>query len=146
MFHRGFSLVELVVVILILGILAGIAAPKLLDVSDTASDNSLKRTLAVVRDAIELYAAEHNGALPGASEVKTDFKADLAPYLRGDFPACPVGPETSRNARVKFSDNDPLVGSVGDNTGWLYNGSTGEFICNNENPTASDPGVNYDDL
>ena len=80
------------------------------------------------------------------SEFEADFKNDLAPYLRGNFPACPVGPATSQNATVKFSDNNPLIGSVGDNTGWMYNVATGEFICNNEQPTASDPTINYDDL
>lgn len=37
----GFTLIELVVVILILGILAGVAAPKLLSVSGEATDNGL---------------------------------------------------------------------------------------------------------
>ena len=138
--RAGFTLIELVVVIMILGILAAVAAPKLLDVSSAAADNGLKQTLDVVRDAIELYTADNGGSLPGASEVEDDFKTDLAPYLRGDFPTCAVGPTTSQNAKVEFSSNNPLVGSVGGDTGWVYNASTGDFICNNENPTASDAG------
>src|SRR4051812_11268417 len=86
--HKGFTLIELVVVVMILGILAAVAAPKLLGTSSTASDNGMKETLGVVRDAIERYAAEHAGSLPDATSEGT-FKASLVPYLRV-FPKSPL--------------------------------------------------------
>ena len=88
----GFTLIELVVVIMILGILAGVAAPKLLNTSAAATDNGLRQTLSIVRDSIELYASDNGGTLPPCTGTGADFRTALAPYIRGTFPNAPVGP------------------------------------------------------
>ena len=89
--HKGFTLIELVVVVMILGILAAVAAPKLLNTSSTAADNGLKQTLGVVRDAIERYAAEHGGTLPGDAGTEADLKADLEAVPARRIPEVPGG-------------------------------------------------------
>ena len=116
--RKGFTLVELVVVIMILGILAAVAAPKLLGTTNTARENGLRQTLSVVRDAIERYTAENEGFPPG-----TDLAAELQLYLRGPFPTCPVGNTNSDIAAAATSTPGGLQG-------WRYNTSTGEFIVN----------------
>jgi general secretion pathway protein G len=145
--HKGFTLVELVVVVMILGILAAVAAPKLLGTSSAAADNGLKQTLGVVRDAIERYAAENAGALPGAGSTdQTVFKAALAPYLRGEFPTCPVA---GKNNDVKISSGeDPIAGETDSEamSSWHYCNGTGQFICNSAAETKSMEGINYDAL
>src|SRR5687768_5264741 len=122
--RNGFTLVELVVVILILGILAGVAAPKMFQTSAKATDNGLRQTLSVVRDAIELYVSQ-TGSPPPCTAPGTNFQTALKPFLRGPFPKCPVG--SFQNMDVK-----PTTGvTTADNTtGWMYNTGTGEFICN----------------
>ena len=127
--NTAFTLVELVVVILILGILAGVAAPKFLDTSRTATDNGLKQTLAIVRDAIELYTAENGGTLPPCANATTSLQTALAPYIRGAFPTCPVGAQTNT---VEATTTTPAVATASATHGWKYNTTTGEFICNSD--------------
>ena len=133
----GFTLVELVVVIMILGILAGVAAPKFLSTSGTATDNGLRQTLSIVRDAIELYAADNAGQLPPCTGTGADFRGALeGTYLRGTFPKSPVG---------SVKDNLVKAGSAADGvTGWMFDTSTGEFIANET--SASNSGTTYDNF
>ena len=49
------------------------APPKLFQTSGTATDNGLRQTLTVVRDAIDLYAADNAGALPPTVNLRGGF-------------------------------------------------------------------------
>ena len=138
--RTAFSLVELVVVIMILGILAAVAAPKLLQTSGDATDNGVKQTLAVVRDAIEMYAASNGGALPGADGVELTFKTDLETHLRGNFPKCPVG---NKNDQVFITTADTdIAGGAGTGEGWHYCNQNGQFIINSASTDSG--GTSYD--
>jgi len=66
--EAGFSLVELLVVMLILGLLAAIAIPSFFNQRDKADDANAKATARAAQTAIELYATEHDGHFTGADE------------------------------------------------------------------------------
>ncbi|MCA9233095.1 MAG: type II secretion system protein [Planctomycetales bacterium] len=144
--RNGFTLIELVVVIMILGILAGVAAPKLLSVSSDATDNGLKQTLSIVRDVIELFAADNGGALPGCTGTGADFRTSLAAYIRGPFPVCPVGLAANKNHDVVPTGAGATVADAPSSAGWKFNTDDGTFICNYGGATTSDATVNYDEL
>ena len=139
----AFTLVELVVVILILGILAGVAAPKFLNTSQTATDNGLRQTLSIVRDAIELYTAENNGTLPPCSDPNSSLQTALDEYIRGTFPDSPVG---AKNGNVEAaSGNSALSATASATEGWKYNTTTGEFICNSD-AVSGDGSTKYEEF
>lgn len=123
--RRGFTLVELVVVILVLGIISAVAAPKLFKNYDEARDNTAKQSLAVIRDAIELYRANNDGAYPGSDEAT--FKTALKDYIKGSFPSCTAG---NKNANVRVVTSGTTALSASGTEGWAYNNQTGEFIIN----------------
>jgi general secretion pathway protein G len=137
--RAAFTLIELVVVIMILGILATIAAPRLLNTTSRATDNGLKQTLAIVRDAIELYTAENHGQLPGQD---SDLPGDIEQHIRGGFPSCPIG---AGNADVVYATGALSADAV-PTKGWKYATDTGEFIVNSGDALPSDSSMTYDQL
>ena len=121
--RKGFSLVELVVVVLILGIIAAVAAPKMFNTANDARTNSTKQSLVVVRDAIELYKSQ-TGNYPLAASLATDLK----PYLKGPFPAVQMG--AHKNADVVVTTQTTITTPEGTTAGWVYNETTGDITVN----------------
>ncbi len=63
--ERAFSLVELMIVVAVLGILAAIVVPQFQGHSTQAKEAVATDSLRLLRGAIELYAAQHDGVPPG---------------------------------------------------------------------------------
>ncbi len=63
--NKGFTLIELMIVVVILGILSAIAIPKFRDVSESAKLASCRSNLRTIAGALQLYLAEHNQYPPG---------------------------------------------------------------------------------
>ena len=63
--NKAFTLVEILIVVAILGILAAIVLPTFQDYITEAKESAAKDNLRILRNAIEIYAAQHNGVPPG---------------------------------------------------------------------------------
>ena len=133
---RAFSLVELVIVVVILGIIAAIAIPRMSRGAQGAVESRLRSDLAVLRSAINLYAAEHNGAFPASGTIAaqltgyTDIDGatnatKTPPYIYGPYieaiPTLSVGSTKGRSA----------IGTAdGPTIGWIYDPATGTITAN----------------
>jgi type II secretion system protein G len=86
--RKGFTLVEILIVVVILGILAAIVIPQFTNASEDAKDSAAKSQLQTIRNQIELYRVKHNGVTPPSLDSGdfTDLVGD--DYLR----AAPVNP------------------------------------------------------
>jgi general secretion pathway protein G len=139
-------LVELVVVVMILGILAAIALPRMVNITGDATDAAGRSSLNSLRDAIETFASQNNGAWPGEGG-DVDLKSDLRPFLRGPFPRCPVGPGVPDGVDVVGAGTD-LFGTgsatLATDNMWKYDNTTGEIIINFA--SNSESGIPYDEL
>ena len=126
--RHGFTLIEMVIVILILGIIAAVAAPRMFDTATTAEENSTRQQLATLRNAIVMYHARAD-VYPAAHELPNA----MATMLNGPFPAPTIG-SVRGDAGVYYDmdgDNSVAVASneakVG---GWAYKPLNGTLKLN----------------
>ena len=146
----GFTLVEILIVVVILGILAAIVIPQFTEASTEAKESSLVSDLQTVRSQIELYKIQHNDDLPGQGTGSTDFETDMTTYTEVDgTPANPqapgdgvYGPYMQKTPTNPFNDDGTVTeaaidpGTAGDK-GWFFNTATGAF---RPDDTLSTPG------
>lgn len=128
--RRGFTLVELLIVVIILGILAAIVVPQFSDASTDTQVSSLRTNLQTIRGQIELFRLQHGGIYPQLTTFvdqmtkRTDSSGavqangQFGPYLQ----AVPVNP-MNNSAEMTSSTSDT-------SKGWYYDQDTGTFKAN----------------
>ncbi len=79
----GFTLVEILIVVVILGILAAIVIPQFTSASVDAKESALVSNLQAVRSQIELYKIHHNDNLPG-TQGAVDFPTAMTSLTNQD--------------------------------------------------------------
>lgn len=104
---HGFTLIELIVVLAIVGMLASIVAPRYFRSVDTAREATLRTSLNVMRDAIDKHVGD-----------KGQYPASLEELVRlGYIRKIPVDPITGQSDSWQMlppRDNDATPGAMAD--------------------------------
>lgn len=137
---KGFTLVEILIVVVILGILAAIVIPQFTEASTEARVSSLCSDLQTLRSQIELYKVQHNDIPPtiAAFEPQMIWTSDAAGNTSGDKVrqgAFILGPYLERIPENPFNHLTTLdaPGTEGDGgAGWTYNENTGEIHADDD--------------
>lgn len=152
----GFSLVELVIVIVIIGVIAAIAVPRISRGAAGAGASALRADLHVLRNAIDMYAAEHGGDFPTLLSFEaqlTDFTDDsgnVSPTSTKDS-TYKYGPYLVSIPALKVGDGKGGTGIAADaatataDDGWVYDEDTGAIKANAGDTAADEDGDLYKD-
>jgi len=125
--RRGFTLVELMIVVVILGILAAIVVPQFSEASSDAQLNALSSNLRVVRGQIELYKLQHNSTYPTNLTNQMTAKTNADGTTTG---SPTLGPYLQRVPNNPFTNNNTIgTGAVG-SSDWYYESTGGTFKAN----------------
>ena len=93
---RGFTLIEILIVVIILGILAAIVIPQFANASTASKVSSVQTTAQSLRGAVQLYYYQHNDKLPHVDQfwtlMTTQTDAQGNPYVAGTSTTGPFGP------------------------------------------------------
>ena len=140
--QHGFTLVEILIVVVILGILAAIVIPQFTNASESAKGSSLLTQLQTIRSQLQLYQIQHNGVFPiamvdgaadfawdqmtqytdvdGNVQATPDDTFEFGPYLQ----QVPKNPFVAGTTAASHWTYDPVLGTI---TAVGFDEATGEY-------------------
>ncbi len=150
--NKGFTLIEIVIVIMLLGIIAIVAIPQFIDMRTEARDEATKASLAALRSSVAIVVGaiavkENPNLSPRYYPSYTEYSgnqllaanpanhAKLAgTAIMDKASGFPINPWTQTNT-IKDCDSKAkgtLLGAPNADDGWCYNQTTGEVWANSD--------------
>jgi general secretion pathway protein G len=115
---RGFTLIELMIVVAIIGILAAIAIPKFADLIRKSKEGSTKGNLGAIRSALSIYYGDLEGNYPADDLTSLTIAGKFLP----EVPVAKVADYHADNTSVITGTSPAALTDVG---GWAYDNVNG---------------------
>lgn len=148
--HKGFTLVEILIVVIILGILGAMIIPQFSSATESARASMLMDDLRVMRSQMEVFKAQHQGVPPGFPNCDTaqaPTEATVVTYITQSSTAAgataavgtagypygpymrefPTNPFNGKSSMLIIPASGPLPVAPSDLYGWIYQPSTMTF-------------------
>ena len=147
--NSGFTLIEILIVVIILGILAAIVIPQFTEASSDAKESSMVSNLQTLRSQMGLYKVQHDDQYPNTSDGGVTIDADVDNFIarltsktlitgavdaaNGEFgpymPAVPENPfQNAAGAPLYRFGNNPGA----DTAHWCFDPATGNIWADDD--------------
>ena len=132
--RKAFTLVEILIVVVILGILAAIVVPQFTNATQDAQGGNIQAQLDTLNNQIELWKARHNGQLPNGGTLPGYDWQSMIVAVAGDPNSGGYIKAPPRNPACPSTGQPTAIGDPGDaDVGWHWDpalgGGTGLLIA-----------------
>ncbi|MEW6556503.1 MAG: type II secretion system protein [Elusimicrobiota bacterium] len=149
-YSSGFTLIELMIVVAIVGLLIAIVVPKFAGIKQKATEGATKGALGTIRANIAVYRGENMNTAPvlitnapAVNNWDNTMHPDFRNFWKGDdtqLPenqvGTPIAPRTRRccyNSNIYVSTSDITTNVNFGQGGWFYGNADGEILVNTPN-------------
>jgi prepilin-type N-terminal cleavage/methylation domain-containing protein len=130
--EHGFTLIELMIVVAIIGILAALALPKFAQLVEKSREAATKGNMNSVRSAVSIYYGDNEGIYPTYLECGSGYLfsrfMDKVPPVKATHAGVGNGTAESPSGTDVLYTNDEVCATK--SSGWRYNSNTGRVFVN----------------